>query len=367
MTSPPKSYFLEQTPDSIRGLLSSWGQPAFRAKQIHEWIFTRRCTSLDAMSNLPAALRLKLAEEWDFGLPPVIEQVEAQDGTTKLLLRGEKGQAIETVIMRYEDRTSVCVSSQVGCKMACSFCQTGKLGFFRQLQSREILGQIAVASRILEPEGRRVTNVVFMGMGEPLDNFENVMHAVDVLTSPEGYGISPRRVTVSTSGLVDGIRKLAERSQAALAVSLHASRDELRTELMPINRRYPLAMLKEALKDYQKVTGNKVTIEYLLIAGKNSSERDGKELVQFLTGLKAKVNLIPFNPHPGFAHERPTDEEIRKFQSFLSSRSIPAPVRYSRGAEVSGACGQLAAKTSANLHAVPARKSVLIENSSTAG
>ena len=361
MTSTAKPYFLEQTPESIQGVLASWNEPGFRAKQIHEWIFTRRCTSVEAMSNLPAGLRQKLADAWDFNLPPIIEQVEAQDGTTKVLLRGEKGQAIETVIMRYDDRTSVCVSSQVGCKMACSFCQTGKLGFFRHLQSREILGQVAVATNILASEGRRVTNIVFMGMGEPLDNFDNVMTAVDVLTSPTGYGISPRRVTVSTSGLVDGIRKLAERSQAALAVSLHASRDDLRTELMPINRRYPLAMLKESLKDYQRVTGNKITIEYLLIAGKNSSERDAKELVQFLNGLKAKVNLIPFNPHPGLPHERPSDEEVRSFQTFLSSRSIPAPVRYSRGAEVSGACGQLAAKTALSLHAVPARKNVLIE------
>lgn len=355
-----RPFYLEQTPASIAALLQSWGEPSFRAKQIHDWIFAKHAATPADMSNLSLSLRTKLSEAWDFTLPEVVDRLESSDGTTKLLLKGAKDQVIETVIMRYEGRTSLCVSCQVGCKMACSFCQTGKLGFFRSLPAKEILAQVAIANQLLKGEGKRITNVVFMGMGEPLDNFNAVMTAVEILCSPEGFGISPRRVTVSTSGLADGIKALADRSTAALAISLHAARNDLRTELMPINRKYDLSAVKEALKYYQEKTGNKVTVEYLLIAGKNSSEREAKELVQFLSGLRAKVNLIPFNPHPGLPHNRPTDDEIRSFQEYLSSRSVPAPVRYSRGAEVSGACGQLAAKTTNNLHHIPLRKNAVL-------
>jgi 23S rRNA (adenine2503-C2)-methyltransferase len=243
--------------------------------------------------------------------------------------------------------------------MACSFCQTGKLGFFRHLTTHEILAQYVLAAKIVESEGRRLSHVVFMGMGEPLDNYDHVVRAVRTLTSPEGFGLSARHVTVSTSGLSPQIRQLAKDARCALAVSLHAARDDLRLSLMPINRRYPLEDLKSALVDYQTQTGQKITIEYILIAGQNCGPREARELVRYLHGLRAKVNLIPFNSHPGLPHARPTDEEIRTFQLYLAERSFAAPVRYSKGLDVSGACGQLAAKTSMQLDSVPARRNVV--------
>jgi 23S rRNA (adenine2503-C2)-methyltransferase len=260
------------------------------------------------------------------------------------------------VILRYENRTSLCVSSQVGCKLACDFCQTGKLGFVRHLERSEILSQLFMANQILAPEGLRVTHVVFMGMGEPLDNYDNTVGAANVMMAEDGFFLSARHVTLSTSGLAPEIERLATDSRAALAISLHASRDELRTSLMPINRRYKLERLKEALLNYQRATDKKITIEYILIKDSNCGLQEAKELVRFLHGLQAKVNLIPFNAHPGLPYQRPSDDDIRQFQKYLADRSIPAPVRYSKGLDVSGACGQLAAKHAEEINAKPERK-----------
>ena len=303
-----------------------------------------------------------MLEHIDWTLPEITDSLDADDGATKLLLRNAKGQSIETVIMRYEGRTSLCVSSQVGCKLACAFCQTGKLGFFSHLGLHEILAQYAIAQQYLNDrhEHRRISHVVFMGMGEPLDNYDNAVGAANRLIDAKEYGLSNRHVTLSTSGLAPKIRQLAVDTKAALAVSLHASRDELRTELMPINRKYSLAELKAALLDYQAKTDKKVTIEYILIRDKNCGLREAKELVSFIHGLRAKVNLIPFNSHPGLPFQRPEAEEIRAFQKYLSDRSIPAPVRYSKGLNVSAACGQLAAKVAETLHQIPQRKAVLL-------
>ena len=350
--------FLSLAPDALKALLLSWGEPAFRAQQLHDWIYVKRVFSLSSMSNLSASLRQRLATHLDWQLPKIHSQMSGADGSTKLLLESERG-FIEAVILRYDGRTSLCVSSQVGCKLACTFCQTGKLGFVRHLTAAEILAQFAIADQIVQPEGRRISHVVFMGMGEPLDNYANVVDAVNRLSGKEAFGLSVRNVTVSTSGLVPQIRTLAHDVRAALAVSLHAARDELRTELMPINRRYPLAELKAALLDYQKDSGDKLTIEYILIKDKNCGLREAKELVKFLHGLRAKVNLIPFNSHPGMPFDRPADEDIRTFQKYLSDRSIAAPVRYSKGLEVSGACGQLAAKVIQSISALPQREAVL--------
>ena len=246
--------------------------------------------------------------------------------------------------------------------MACSFCQTGKLGFVRNLTTHEIIAQYVQAARVVRAEGRRLSHVVFMGMGEPLDNYDNVVKAVNMLVAPDGFGLSARHVTVSTSGIVPKIAELARDARCALAVSLHAARDDLRKELMPINRRWPLEELKKSLIDYQQVTGNKITIEYILIKDKTCGLREAKELVKFIHGLQAKVNLIPFNSHPGMEYQRPSDAEIRAFQEHLSERSIAAPVRYSKGLDVSGACGQLAAKTQDSLNQAPERNRVLPEH-----
>lgn len=357
---PAKPHYLSLSPERMRELVAGWGEPAYRAQQISDWVFKRRAASPEAMTNLSQALRQRLAEEFAWDMPEVASKLDGQDGSTKLLFKSERGY-IESVILRYEGRTSLCVSSQVGCKLACSFCQTGKLGFVRHLSAAEILAQYVTAEQIVRPEGRRVSHVVFMGMGEPLDNYDNVVQAVNALVRPESFGLSARHVTVSTSGMVPRIRTLATDVRAALAVSLHAARDDLRTELMPINRKYPLTELKAALVDYQKATGDKITIEYILIKDKNCGLREAKELVRFIHGLKAKVNLIPFNAHPGLPYQRPEAEDIRLFQSYLAERSTPAPVRYSKGLEVSGACGQLAAKQLESLMESPLRARVLTE------
>ncbi len=361
---PHKPHALGLDLPVMTSLLKEWGEPSYRAAQVLKWIYSSKCMDLAQMSNLPGSLREKLRTGLNWKLPEVHSTLAADDGSTKLLLKTSTGQYMEAVILRYENRTSLCVSSQVGCKLACSFCQTGKLGFFRHLKAEEILAQYVVASNITASEGRRISHVVFMGMGEPLDNYNNVVTSVKTLLRPEdqfGFGLSNRHVTVSTSGIAPKIIELAKEVKCALALSLHAARDELRTELMPVNRRWPLADLKTALMLYQDITGNKVTLEYILIKNMNCGIREAKELVKFIHGLRAKVNLIPFNAHPGLPFERPGEEEIRAFQKHLAERSIPAPVRYSKGLDVSAACGQLAAKQIENLRSAPARKSVLAE------
>ena len=351
--------FFGSSPEDVKELFSSWGHKPYRAKQIAEWYFGKRFFSLDQMSDLPAALRAQLQEHFSWNFPDIVSSLDSPDGATKLLLKSDKNQMIETVILRYENRTALCVSSQVGCKLSCAFCQTGKLGFFRNLTTAEIIGQFALAETIVQKEGRTITNVVFMGMGEPLDNFDPVVKAVKILISPDGFGLSHRKVTVSTSGLADKIRLLSEQTRVALAISLHACRDELRNELMPINRRFPLAVLKEAIQHYQRVTDTKITFEYILIKDKNLGLREAKELVQFLQGIPCKVNLIPFNSHPGLPFERPSPEAIDQFQRYMLDRGFVTTVRYSKGGDVSAACGQLAAKDSTNLDQIPRRKSVI--------
>lgn len=361
-TTPVTTGFLGRTRSEWTALFKEQGLPAFRGTQIADWVFKSFAVSPDEMTNVSKGLREDLRRNFDWSLPEAVSTLNSTDGSTKLLLRTSTGQFIESVILRYDNRVSLCVSSQVGCKMACSFCQTGKLGFVRNLTTHEIIAQYIHAARAVRAEGRRLSHVVFMGMGEPLDNYDNVVKAVNMLVSPEGFGLSARHVTVSTSGIVPKIADLARDARCALAVSLHAARDDLRKELMPINRRWPLAELKNALIDYQQVTGDKVTIEYILIKDKTCGSREAKELVKFIHGLKAKVNLIPFNSHPGMAYQRPTDEEIRSFQLYLSERSIAAPVRYSKGLDVSGACGQLAAKTQDALNQAPERNRILPEH-----
>jgi 23S rRNA (adenine2503-C2)-methyltransferase len=358
-TAPTIPSFFGLNADDIRELLASWGHKPYRAKQITGWYFTKRFFSLDQMSDVPTALRTQLQTDFTWHMPEIVSSLDSPDGATKLLLKSDKNQMIETVILRYEGRTALCVSSQVGCKLSCAFCQTGKLGFFRNLSTAEIIAQFALAEQIVQKEGRSITNVVFMGMGEPLDNFEAVVKAVKIMIDPEGFGLSHRKVTVSTSGLADKIRLLSEQTRVALAISLHACRDDLRNSLMPINRKFPLDDLKSAIKHYQKATDTKITFEYILIKDKNMGKQEAKELVQFAQGIPCKVNLIPFNAHPGMPFERPSQEEIDTFRNYLLERGFVTTVRYSKGGDVSGACGQLAAKSSENLEKAPQRKWVI--------
>lgn len=360
---PALPHFLEMTLDEWVTWARAQGESAFRGRQVAEWIFSKQQWDPAAMSNLSKVLRHKLIASFDWSLPEIHHRVDSADGSSKLVLRSPKSQAIETVIMRYENRTALCVSSQVGCKLACDFCQTGKMGFVSHLGVASILGQFAAAQKVLATEGagRRISHVVFMGMGEPLDNYDNTVAAANQLISPEGFGLSKKNVTISTSGLVPQIKRLAGDSAAAFALSLHAARDELRSTLMPINRKYPLAALKEALLAYQNATDRLITIEYIMIRDMNCGRREVKELVKFIHGLRVKVNLIPFNEHPGMPYQRPDDQVIREFQAYLAERSIPAPVRYSKGLDVSAACGQLAAKQHNSLDQIPKRRDLLLE------
>lgn len=358
-----KQHFLSLSRSEYRNLLKQWGQPSFRGDQIADWIYKKGIHDPELMSNLAKSLRDQLFLELDWSLPEVVSRLHAEDGSTKLLLRNQQGRSIETVILRYENRTSLCVSSQVGCKLACDFCQTGKLGFVAHLKKHEILAQLFLANRHLLEEDKKVSHVVFMGMGEPLDNYDHAVGAANVMISEDEFNLAARHVTISSSGLAPKIIQLAQDSKASLALSLHAARDDLRTRLMPINRKYSLKVLKEALITYQQQSSRKITIEYIMIRDTNCGLVEAKELLKFLQGLKVKVNLIPFNAHPGLPYQRPTDRDIRSFQKYLSDRSIPAPVRYSKGLDVSAACGQLAAKFQQDLHQLPQRQSLITASS----
>jgi 23S rRNA (adenine2503-C2)-methyltransferase len=356
-------HFLGMKFAEIKKVLLDAGEPQYRVAQVQDWIYAKRVWDPFKMTNLPGKTKELLSRAFDWKLPQVKSILSGEDHTTKLLFSSRRG-VFEAVVMRYEGRTSLCVSSQVGCKLACRFCQTGKLGFVRNLEIDEILGQFAVANDIVRAEGRKISHVVFMGMGEPLDNYANAIEAAKTLIGvPEaqsgGFGLSRKNVTISTSGIVPKIRDLANDCLCSLAISLHAAQDNLRDELMPINQKWPLSTLKEALLEYQRTTQQVITLEYIMIKDKNSSIKHAKDLVKWIHGLRVKVNLIPFNDHPGSSYSRPDDDVIRCFQKYLYDRSIPAPVRYSKGLDVSAACGQLAAKVLETLHETPKRSHVI--------
>jgi 23S rRNA (adenine2503-C2)-methyltransferase len=314
------------------------GHPAYRARQVWEGLHTR-VLHPDEMTELPPSLRAELSE----ALPPALQETSrrlADDGqTTKWLWSLHDGAQVETVLMHYPDRVTVCVSTQAGCAMACQFCATGQAGFQRQLSQGEIVEQVAEAIRTAQP--RRVSNVVFMGMGEPLANYDRVWGAVTRLHGD--MGLSARHLTLSTVGVVPGIRRLAAESLPVnLAVSLHAANDAKRDELVPINRRYPLAVLAEACDVYVKATGRRLSIEWAMIHEVNDQGSDAGELAQFARPLGAHVNLIPLNPTPGYAVRGTSPRRVRQFRDQLENLGVNATVRMTRGAEIDAACGQLA-------------------------
>jgi 23S rRNA (adenine2503-C2)-methyltransferase len=315
------------------------GQPAFRTKQIWESLHAR-AQRPEEMTELPEALRASLADS----LPPALTEVSrrlSDDGeTTKWLWGLHDGAQVETVLMAYRDRVTVCISTQAGCAMACQFCATGQAGFQRQLSAGEIIEQVAVAMRAAQP--RRLSNVVFMGMGEPMANYDRMWEAV---TRFQGdMGLSARHLTISTVGIVPGIRRLAtENLPVNLALSLHAANDEKRDELVPINKRYPLALLAEACAEYVAATRRRLSIEWAMIHDVNDQSSDAKELAEFARPLGAHINLIPLNPTPGYAVVGSSLGHVRNFRDQLESLGINATVRQTRGAEIDAACGQLAA------------------------
>lgn len=321
------------------------GEKPYRARQFMRWAYGRCVLDPAAMTDMSAGLRARLAAEADLRLPVIHGLQESADGTTKWRLAVGAGQLVETVFIPEEGRGTLCVSSQVGCAMDCSFCATGRQGFNRNLSAAEIIGQVILATRELGlVAGRsRVTNVVFMGMGEPLANFRAVVQACSVLVDDLGFQLSRRRVTVSTSGLVPQIRRLHEVSNVALAVSLHAPDDELRNVLVPINRRHPVAELLDACWEYAEATNAVgITFEYVMLDGVNDDLARARALVRLLRGRPAKVNLIPFNPFPGTDYRRSRPAALDAFRQELLGAGIMTITRRTRGDDIAAACGQLA-------------------------
>ncbi len=343
-------YALDLSVEEWKAWCSTQGHPPFVGKQVYDWIYRKATLDPAQFSNISFAIRESLQKNFQWNLPAIDSHLNSQDGSQKLLLRTEDNLLIEMVLMPSENRTTLCISCQVGCKMGCTFCQTGKMGFKRNLSSGEMLAQILLANRF---SAQKVTNVVFMGMGEPLDNYEAVVKACIIMITEEGLGLSKSRVTISTSGLVPEIKQLGRDLPVRLAISLHSADEKQRSEMMPINRKYSLEELKAALLEYPSPARFGITFEYVMIEGVNDSLTHAKKLVKYLHGLKAKVNLIPVNHYPGNPMRASSGERLKQFQSYLSERSIPAPVRYSRGQDVSGGCGQLAAKRENELQLDP--------------
>jgi len=324
-------------------LFESLGEKAYRARQVMRWLYQRHVTDFDAMTDLSAALRAELKEIARAELPPVLKQERSADGTRKWLLNVGAGQAVETVYIPEPNRGTLCISSQAGCALDCAFCATGYQGFNRNLTAAEILGQVVLASRELESEP--ITNVVFMGMGEPLANYRNVLPVVQLLLDDLAYGLSRRRVTISTAGIVPQIDKLAADCNVALAVSLHAPTDELRDRLVPINKIHPIAELLAACWRYaQNLASRDVTFEYVLLDGVNDSVAQARQLVRLLRGRPAKVNLIPFNAFPESEFRCSTPAAIDAFWRTLRDSGLIATIRRPRGDDIAAACGQLAGR-----------------------
>jgi 23S rRNA (adenine2503-C2)-methyltransferase len=331
------------------GALVAWlaqrGQPAFRARQVEQWAWARRAESFDVMSDLPKRLRDDLAASWDVFSTRVAHHDVAPDQTEKLLLTCRDGRRVECVLMREDDRRTVCLSSQVGCGMGCVFCASGLKGVERNLTAGEIIEQ-ALRLRNLLPPGEELTNIVIMGMGESLANLDNVIAAMDRLCGPSGLGMSQRRVTISTVGLPERMRRFAEMDrQYHLAVSLHAPTPELRDALVPINAKVGLDAVMEAADAVFEASGRQVTFEYVLLKGVNDGPREAQALARLLERRKAHVNLIPYNPVSGLPYERPDDDAIHAFVTTLRNRGVSATVRKTKGRPIDAACGQLRRRT----------------------
>lgn len=328
-------------------LLLGWGARPFHATQIMKWVHHRGHDSFQDMTDLPKSLRAQLSARMQIQELQIISDQLSRDGTRKWLLGTQGGSAVETVFIPEPSRGTLCISSQVGCALNCSFCSTGRQGFNRNLTAAEMVAQVRMAERLLRPlypeRKKVVTNVVLMGMGEPLLNFDAVMDATEVLLADLGYGISRRRLTISTAGVVPGIRRMAGKTDVALAISLHAPNDELRGQLLPVNRKYPISELLDACRHYLRSLPerNTITIEYTLIDQVNCLPEHAGQLAKLLRSLPCKINLIPFNPFPGSGFKRPGNLAIRAFQRRLTEAGLVSTVRRPRGDDIQAACGQL--------------------------
>lgn len=344
-------YLLDLSFPALAEWLATLGQPAYRARQLWRWLYVAMADSFSAMTDLPAGLREQLSQEASCRALTLREEKVAPDGLTrKGLFELPDGERLEAVLMLYRERATACVSTQVGCAIGCPFCATGQSGFRRHLSSGEIVEQVLHFGRLLRHAGQdwtgvtAVTNVVFMGMGEPFANYDATWAAVERLHDPNGFNLGARRMTISTAGLVPGIRRLAAESLPVnLAISLHAATDELRDRLVPINRRYPLDRLFAALQDYVDRTHRRVSFEYVLIAGVNDTREQAQRLAARLKGFLGHVNLIPLNPTPDSSWKAPDRAAVEDFKNTLERAHIPVSVRLERGVEIAAACGQLRA------------------------
>lgn len=347
---------LNYDPEAMRELFGERGIDKYRADQVVEWIYRRGVYSFEKMVNLPAALRANLMSEFAINVGEIVQKSGSrEDDSVKLLVRFGDGEMAETVYIPRKLRRTVCVSSQVGCKFGCVFCASGQAGFARNLTSGEIVAQVLHARDVSDTKD--ISHIVFMGMGEPFDNYGEVLAAIRRLNDPKCFEIGARKITVSTSGLVPKIDSFSEKGiQVELSVSLHGANDEVRGKLMPVNRRWPVKDLIESCKNYVDKTNRVITFEYLLAKGLNASISDAKELAMLLREVHCKVNLIPLNPIPEFQYKRPTYPEIKAFQDVLVRNEVPATVRFSRGNEIAAACGQLRRMAKGSCAPMPSKK-----------
>jgi 23S rRNA (adenine2503-C2)-methyltransferase len=332
------------TLEKLTAIVTSWAEPRYRAKQIWQAVYRDLAASPDEITTIPKALREKLKTDFSFGsLTPAAEAKSLDGQTRKVLFHLPDSKAIEAVLMGYEKRRTACISTQAGCAMGCVFCATGQMGFRRHLSAGEIVEQVLWIARELKERDDRLTNIVVMGMGEPFHNYDATMTAVDILNDPEGFNFGARRITISTVGLVPMIERFAaEKRQVNLAVSLHAATDELRSELLPINKKYPLAVLFSAVRQYYETTKRRVTFEWALIRDKNDSPEQARLLAQLAEGLPCHVNVIPLNPTHDYAGQATTRERAAAFKATLESYGIPCTIRVRRGIDINAGCGQLA-------------------------
>lgn len=345
VATPELTNFYSFTLPDLEAFLKQFGKEKFRAQQIFKWVYEQRVTDFDQMLNLSKDLRAELKNLITFKLPPVIKHLISVDGTQKFLFDVRDGNSIEAVVIPSDDRLTLCVSSEIGCNMACQFCFTGKQKLKRRLTADEIVGQFMVVQDSLakEGQGRKLSNIVFMGMGEPLDNSDNVFKSIDVIHSPWGVNLSLKKITVSTSGLIPEMYKVAE-AKVRLAVSLNGYSDEVRSLVMPINKKYPLKDLLEECKRYYRATGEKITMEYVLLKGVTDQIDHARQLVKLLRDVPCKINLIPFNEHPGSGFERPSDETVQAFHAETQKLGAQVLLRRTMGRDIFAACGQLTTK-----------------------
>ena len=334
-----KDYNFEELKQEMQEL----GEKPFRAEQIFKWIYQEKVKTFDEMTNLSLELRKKLEEKYTLCNYNIQRKQESKDGTIKYLFDVLDGNAIETVLMRYHHGNSICVSSQIGCKMGCKFCASTGINFIRSLNSGEIVEQIIAVE---QDTGEKISNVVFMGIGEPFDNYDNVVNAIKIINHPKGLNIGARHISISTSGIVPKIYQLAEENiQCTLSISLHATNNEKRSSMMPVNDAYPIEELMKACKDYIKKTNRRISFEYALAKDNNDNLEDAKQLVKLLKGMLCHVNLIPINKIENGKFDKSTNENIMKFRDYLNDHGIVATIRRELGSDIDAACGQLRRKT----------------------